>query len=436
MNVHDSEGISGVLMAEGYQPVADEADADVVLINTCAVRAKPERKVEAKIGALSARRRDATLDVLGICGCMAQEHGQALLDRYPQLDFVCGTGNLSAVPRLIRSALAGQRGSVLDMAGDVAVELPREHGSRYRAYVDIIYGCTNFCSYCIVPYVRGPERSRPVDEVLDEVRRLAEGGWIEVTLLGQNVNSYGRDLPEDAPRFSELLRRVDAIDRLRRVRFTTSHPRDCDAELLETMAELESVCEHLHLPVQAGDDEILARMNRGYTHDQYLALVESAREAMPGLSLTTDVIVGFPGETRRQFEETLRLFEEVRYDSAFSFIYVPRPGTAAAEMDDPVPHEEKVEWLKELATRQKDISRERNQPLVGETVEVLVDGPSEGDPTKLSGRTRTNKLVIFGPQGAAEEGDLVHVRTTQAKLWGFEGELAEGDRAGERRSDR
>ncbi len=427
MNVHDSEGLSGLLRAEGYPPAESEEEARIVLLNTCAVRARPERKVVAKLGALATRRRGGTLDVLGICGCMAQEHGAALLSEYPQLDFVCGTGNLSAVPGLVRSALEGDRRAVLDMAGDIDRDIPRAHGSRFRAYVDIIYGCTNFCTYCIVPRVRGPERSRPMAEVLDEVRRLADAGWVEVTLLGQNVNAYGKDLGPTAPRFPDLLEAVDAVEGLRRVRFTTSHPRDCDEALLRAMAGLESVCEHLHLPVQAGDDDILRRMNRGYTYKEYLDIALRAREIMPTLSLTTDVIVGFPGETRPMFEQTLRLFEEVRFDSAFSFIYVPRPGAAAAAMADPTPRSEKVAWLNELAGRQKEISRERNQEMVGQVVEVLVDGLSEGDPGNLAGRTRTNKLVVFPADGSVREGDLVPVRTTKAKLWGFEGVLSSGN---------
>jgi tRNA-2-methylthio-N6-dimethylallyladenosine synthase len=264
-------------------------------------------------------------------------------------------------------------------------------------------------------------------EVLDEVRRLADAGWVEVTLLGQNVNAYGKDLGPTAPRFPDLLEAVDAVEGLRRVRFTTSHPRDCDEALLRAMAGLESVCEHLHLPVQAGDDDILRRMNRGYTYKEYLDIALRAREIMPTLSLTTDVIVGFPGETRPMFEQTLRLFEEVRFDSAFSFIYVPRPGAAAAAMADPTPRSEKVAWLNELAGRQKEISRERNQEMVGQVVEVLVDGLSEGDLGNLAGRTRTNKLVVFPADGSVREGDLVPVRTTKAKLWGFEGVLSSGN---------
>ncbi len=424
MNMHDSEGITGLLAAEGYLPVPNEEQARIVVLNTCAVRAKPERKVAAKLGALSRRRRAGTLDVLGICGCMAQEHGESLLCQYPALDFVCGTGNLSSVPRLVRSALAGERGTALDMTADLGVDIPRGHASRFRAYVDIVYGCSNFCTYCIVPYVRGPERSRPMQDIVAEVQRLAEAGWVEVTLLGQNVNAYGKDLAPTAPRFADLLYAIDQIPGLRRVRFTTSHPRDCDASLLQAMASLPSVCEHLHLPVQSGDDGILRRMGRGYTHDDYVQLAAQARALMPRLSLTTDVIVGFPGETREMFDETLRLFEEVRFDSAFSFLYVPRPGTEAARMDDPLPQSQRIAWLRELANRQKEISRERNQQLVGEIVEVLVDGPSEGDPSKLAGRTSTNKLVVFPRSGSVAEGSFVQVRTTQAKLWGFEGVLA------------
>ncbi len=422
MNVHDSEALAGLLLDAGYAPAASEDEADIVLVNTCAVRARPEQKVASKLGALSARKLKGRPSVIGICGCMAQEHGERLLESYPRLDFVCGTGNLSAAPALVADALEGKRRCSLNFAGDVGEVLPRRRDSRFRAYVDIVYGCTNFCAYCIVPTVRGPERSRPIDDIVNEVRDLAERGYVEVTLLGQNVNAYGKDLPAGAPDFSSLLTLLNGIPGLRRLRFTTSHPRDFTEAMIETIAGLANVCEHLHLPVQAGSDEILRRMNRGYTRDRYLRLVDVARERMPDVSVTTDVIVGFPGETDAQFRETVSLFETVRFDSAFSFIYVPRPGTLAAAMDDPVPRAEKVARLRELADLQKRISRERNEELVGESLEVLVDGASDRDPARLAGRTRTNKLAIFPRPAGVDEGDFVTVRCTEPKLWGFEGE--------------
>ncbi len=423
MNVHDSEGLAGLLLAAGYAPAESEQAAEIVLLNTCAVRERPEQKVETKLGGLSARKRQGTLRVAGVCGCMAEEHGQALLDRYPHLDFVCGTGRLEDVVALVQEALEGSRGVRTGEVRDGSTITPRRHASRFRAYVDAIYGCTNFCAYCIVPHVRGPERSRPLASIVREVEDLAARGWVEVTLLGQNVNAYGKDLAPAAPDFADLLRAVDAIDGIRRVRFTTSHPADFGPNLLEAMAELPKVCEHLHLPVQAGDDRILTAMRRRYTRAQYLDLVRRARALIPDLSLTTDVIVGFPGETREMFENTLSLFREVRYDQAFSFIYVPRPGTTAATMQDPVPHAEKVARLEELAGLQKEISRERNEQLTGDAFEVLVDGPSDRDPTRLTGRTRANKLAIFPAAPGTGEGDFVRVRATRAKLWGFEGEL-------------
>jgi tRNA-2-methylthio-N6-dimethylallyladenosine synthase len=424
MNVHDSEGLGGLLRAAGYEPAETEASADIVILNTCAVRERPEQKVETKLGALSARKRAHSLRVAGVCGCVAEEHGERLLERHPQLDFVCGTGRLAEVVGLVEAALSGRRASHTGEQRDGEAILPREHGSRYRAFVDAIYGCTNFCAYCIVPHVRGPERSRPLASIVREVEALAAGGWLEVTLLGQNVNAYGNDLGDGSPRFAELLRAVHAVEGIRRIRFTTSHPADLGDDVLEAMAGLPKVCEHLHLPVQAGDDAILAAMRRRYTRDQYLGLVQRARALMPGLSLTTDVIVGFPGETPAQFDRTLDLFREVRFDQAFSFVFVPRPGTPAASMEDPVPRDEKVRRLEELAGLQKEISRARNEDLLGGSYEVLVDGASDRDPDRLAGRTRTNKLAIFPRHPGVGEGDLVMVRATRAKLWGFEGELA------------
>jgi tRNA-2-methylthio-N6-dimethylallyladenosine synthase len=423
MNVHDSEGLAGVLASEGWLPAEDENGADIILVNTCAVRSRPERKATAKLGALSRRKRDGSLRVLGISGCMAQEHGAELLDRFPELDFVMGTGSLTSAARLVGEALAGERRCELSQDGDVGKPVPRSHGSRYRAYVDAIYGCTNFCSYCIVPYVRGPERSRPLAEIVAEVADLASRGWVEVTLLGQNVNAYGKDLGAGGSTFAALLREVDAIDGIRRVRFTTSHPKDCGTDLLEAVAELPGVCEHLHLPAQAGDDRILAAMNRGYPREGYVGLARRARGLIPGVSITTDLIVGFPGEGRAEFRRTLDLLEEVRFDQAFMFVYTPRPGTAAAGIPDPAPRAQKVEWLQILAARQKEVAREINQELVGQRLEVLVDGPSPEDHANLAGRTRTNKLVVFPARPGVAEGDFVEVVATGAKLWGFEGML-------------
>jgi len=422
MNVHDSEGLAGLLAEAGYAPAKSEDMADIVIVNTCAVRERPERKAASKLGALAARKRAGTLAVAGICGCMAQEHGERLLEAHPGLDFVCGTGNLSAVPRLVAAALDGRRGCSLDFLGDSDAVLPRRHNSTFRAYVDIVYGCTNFCSYCIVPTVRGPERSRPSADVVAEVRELVLHGYVEVTLLGQNVNAYGKDLRDASTDFATLLAELDAVEGLRRLRFMTSHPRDFTPPMVDRVAELGSVCEHLHLPVQAGSDDVLRRMNRGYTRDEYLRLVDYARERIPEVSITTDVIGGVPGETDAQFCETMRLFETARFDSAFSFVYVPRPGTAAAAMDDPVPRSEKVARLRALADLQKRISRERNAALVGRTFEVLVDSESDHDPSRLAGRTRTNKLAIFPRLRGVAEGDFVTVRCLEPKLWGFEGE--------------
>lgn len=423
MNVHDSESIAGVLAQAGHLPAGEESEAEIVLLNTCAVRDRPERKVETKLLQLSARRREGTLLVAGVCGCMAEEHGEALLERFPMLDFVCGTGRVGEVAEAVARALEGERGARTGGARDTGEALPQARASRFRAWVDVIYGCTNYCAYCIVPYVRGPERSRPLEAIVGEVADLAARGWVEVTLLGQNVNAWGRDLAAGGPGFAELLRAVHEVEGIRRIRFTTSHPADFGEEILEAVAELPRVCNRLHLPFQAGDGEILARMGRRYTRAEYLRLVARARELMPEVSLSTDVIVGFPGETRQQFERTLALVEEVRFDQAFSFVYTPRPGTTAATMEDPTPRAEKVAWLEELARLQKEIARANNRAQLGREFEVLVDGPSDRDPERLAGRTEADKLMVFPRRPGVGEGDFVRVRTVSAKLWGFEGEL-------------
>lgn len=425
MNERDSETIAGVLSSLGYQPATRPEEASVLVINTCAVREKPEHKVFSKLGnlrKLKERRPDA---IIVVAGCVAQIAPEKIRRQAPYVDVIVGPRNLSHLEEILRQAM--QAPQVLTDDTEIVPEgLAVQRAQGVSAFVNISYGCDNYCSYCIVPYTRGREQSRSPRAVVAEVQRAVAEGYREVTLLGQNVNSYrglepGDSVPTD---FAGLLALVDAVPGLARLRFTTSHPKDLSPRLIEAIASLPTVCEHLHLPIQAGDDEVLRRMGRGYTYAQYRALVTAARQAIPGLAITTDVMVGFPGETEEQFRNTYRAFEEIRFDQAFLFKYSDRPGTKASHMADKVPEAVKQDRLERLVALQNRISREVNRAQVGEVVEVLVEGADPKSPTRLRGRTRNNKLVIFEPDTphpARLVGALVKVRTQGGFLWGFEG---------------
>ena len=346
-----------------------------------------------------------------------------LQEACPHVDFFFGTRNLSELPRLLEEGRRDDK-AVVDVTprDDECIEkITPVRQSAISAWVTISYGCNNYCSYCIVPYVRGPERSRKPEHVLEEVRRLASQGYKEVTFLGQNVNSYGKDLPGDWS-FPRLLREANEIEGIERIRFVTSHPKDVSSELIEAMATLNKVCEHLHLPLQSGSDRILASMNRGYTMARYLEIVDELRLRVPGIALTTDIIVGFPGESEEDFAMTMDAVQRVRFDGIFTFIYSPRPGTKAASFPGQVPKEVKKDRLQTLVATQNRITLELNQALVGKDVEVLVEGPSDKDPSVLAGRTRTNKVVTF-PGDRALFGSLAMVRIKKARLWSLKGEL-------------
>ncbi|WP_406678512.1 tRNA (N6-isopentenyl adenosine(37)-C2)-methylthiotransferase MiaB [Moorella sp. ACPs] len=425
MNQRDSEMMADLLQAAGYEPVADEADADVIILDTCCVREKAENKVYGKLGQIE-RLKSANPDlVIAVAGCMVQQPGVAekIRQQAPYVDLLLGTHNLTDLPRLIEEVreLHQPRIAVGD-EGPVVEELPRRRARGAQAFVTITYGCNNFCTYCIVPYVRGRERSRRPEDILKEISDLVDQGVIEVTLLGQNVNSYGRDLEEEIT-FADLLTMVNAIEGLKRIRYVTSHPRDFTPHLVETISRLDKVCEHVHLPVQAGSNRILELMHRGYTREHYLELVASLRRHIPGISLTTDLIVGFPGETEEDFRDTLDLVARVQFDNAFTFMYSPRKGTVAATLPGQLPREVKKERLKRLMELQNQISLKKNEALVGQEVEVLVEGPSKTDASQLSGRTRTNKLVIF-PGDRNLTGKLVNVRLTRAQTWLLKGEIS------------
>lgn len=424
MNEHDAEVLAGMLTDLGYIETIEENEADLVILVTCAVREHAEQRVYGKIGELyRLKQRNPNL-ILAVGGCMPQqpEVAKKLKQRFSYLDIIFGTHNLTEFPELLQAAKASQETvlQVWEQAGDVEENLPRLRHDGLKAWVTIMYGCNNFCTYCIVPYVRGRERSRKPESIVGEVRQLVAAGYQEVTLLGQNVNSYGKDLEQPVD-FADLLRQVNQTG-IQRIRFTTSHPKDISPRVIEAMAECEHVMEHLHLPVQSGSTRILHTMNRGYTREHYLQLVKQIRTTMPQIALTTDLIVGFPGETEPEFQATIDLVEEVRYDAAFTFAYSPREGTPAAKMLEQVAQVVSKERLLCLINTQNRIGLEKNQALIGSLQEVLVEGPSKNDPARLTGRTRGNKLVHF-PGNPGLRGQLVQVRIESAQTWNLIGAI-------------
>ncbi len=425
MNEHDSEVLAGILEDMGYEPAGDAAKASVILVNTCCVRESAEQRILGELGRLKKHKYANPRLMIGVCGCMVMQDGalDRLRQRTPHVDFVLGTDQLHRLPELLEEARRCDEILVQRECGEgvLPTDLPRRRTAGVRAWVPIIYGCSNFCTYCIVPYVRGREISRPARDIAREVQELVGDGVREITLLGQNVNSYGRDLEEDF-NFGDLLELLNDVDGLEWIRYTTSHPRDFSADLVDRIADLDRVCEHYHLPVQSGSDRILERMNRGYTREQYLELTARIREVTPGASITTDVIVGFPGETAEDFDDTCDLFRRVRFDGAFSFLYSPRSGTRAAEYCDQVSLEVKKERLNRLNELQYAISLERNRALEGREITVLVDGPGTRDPAVLRCRSRTNKLVLAeGPRSLRD--CFVQVRITRGETFQLRAEI-------------
>lgn len=425
MNEHDTEVMMGILEQMGFEATEDKQEADMILLNTCAIRENAEDKVFGELGHLKPLKLQKPSLILGVCGCMSQEESvvNRIMQKHPFVDLIFGTHNIHRLPVLLKEAYYSKEMvvEVWSKEGDIIENLPKKREGM-KAWVNIMYGCDKFCTYCIVPYTRGKERSRRPQDVIAEIRELARQGFKEITLLGQNVNAYGKDFTDMTYTFGDLLDDVRKID-IPRVRFTTSHPRDFDDRLIEVLAKRGNLVEHIHLPVQSGSTEVLKRMSRKYSREQYLQLVRKIRAAIPDVVLSTDIIVGFPGETEEQFRETLSLVSEVRYDSAFTFIYSPRDGTPAAAMEDNVPEDVKKDRLARLNDLMAQISREKNEQLRGRTVEVLVEGESKTNPEMLSGRTRTNKLVHF--RGTPDlQGQFVHVTITEPQTWALKGELA------------
>ena len=424
MNISDAERMEGQLATLGYERTEDMACADLILLNTCCVRETAEDKVYGKIGEIKHIKRANPALIFGITGCMAQKEGEALIRRAPHIDFVLGTNKVHELKATVRRLESARCAPVVDvLLGDAPLpeNVPIERTGRLSAWVPIMYGCNNFCTYCIVPYVRGREHSRRPEDVVREVEEAAAQGFKEITLLGQNVNSYGKD--HKLASFAELLLMVDAVKGVERVRYMTSHPKDLSDAVIDAVRQGRHICPHFHLPVQHGSDRILRAMNRVYRKDAYRSLVERIRAAVPDASLTTDLIVGFPGETEEDFGELLDFLREIRYDAAYTFLYSKRSGTPAATMEAQVEDSVKKERLHRLMEVQNEISLEKNAALKGTVQEVLAEGPSRTDEDVWTGRTGTNKIVLWRKKGQETEGDIVRVRITQPQTWVLKGEL-------------
>jgi tRNA-2-methylthio-N6-dimethylallyladenosine synthase len=411
MNEHDSERMKGMLESLGYREAAGRADADLILFNTCSIREKADDRFIAHLGEAKRLKSQDPNRVVGVGGCWAQSVKEEVFARFPFVDVAFGPGQVHKLAEFLTSDSLSAQG-FFEFEGFTG-HLPAKRASEFKAWLQISVGCNCVCSYCIVPSTRGREVSRPSDELVAEVERVAEDGVRELTLLGQNVNSYGRDLPrEERVTFAQLLARLDAVQGIERIRYTSPHPKDMREDVIRAHAELESVCEHIHLPLQSGSSAVLKRMRRTYTRERYLDRVAMIREHLPDCSLTTDIIVGFPGETEADFEQTLEVAELVGYDGAFTFAYSPRRGTEAATLPDQIPHEVKVARLERLVEVIQRRATERAGRFVGRALEVLVEGPSRTDPTRLRGRSRHNKVVNFS--GVAEPGELVEVEISGA----------------------
>ncbi|MEQ8199871.1 MAG: tRNA (N6-isopentenyl adenosine(37)-C2)-methylthiotransferase MiaB [Syntrophomonadaceae bacterium] len=427
MNVRDSEIIAGLMERQGHIEQSRADQADIIIFNTCSVRHSAENKVYGKLGEYIRLKRHNPELIVAFGGCMAQLPEVVEKVKRLGVDVVFGTHNLHELPHLI-DEYRQHRHKIVRVwpgHGGVIEDLPSHRKEGIGAFVNIMYGCNNFCSYCIVPYTRGRERSRHPQDIIREVEQLAGQGFKEVTFLGQNVNSYGQGLP-DRCNFADLLRLADQIKGIARIRFTTSHPKDMSEELIEAIAGGDKICEHIHVPLQAGSDHVLKLMNRGYTHQHYLQLVRKMRERIPGVAITSDLIVGFPGETEEDFRATLDMVKQVRFDAAFTFLYSIRSGTRAATMPGQVDPATKKDRLLRLNELQYRIALELNRSLEGSVEEVLVEGPSKTNPSKLTGRTRSNRIVIFkGPERLT--GRLVNVRITTGKTFSLFGQLEEAN---------
>lgn len=425
MNEEDSEKLSGMLENMGYVKTDIRNQSDIIIFNTCCVRENAELKVYGNLGELKALKKSNPNLIIAVSGCMMQQKGipELIKKKYPHVDIIFGTHNIHRLPELLNNALQAKSTiiEIWDAEGDIIEGLPIQREGDIKAFVTIMYGCNNFCTYCIVPYTRGRERSRNPESIIKEIEELSSKGYKEITLLGQNVNSYGKDLNNIT--FAGLLRMVNEVEGIERIRFMTSHPKDLTDDVILAIKECKKVCEQIHLPVQSGSTQILKKMNRKYTKEDYLNLVERIKSQVNGAVLTTDIIVGFPGETEDDFNETLDLVSKVEYDSAFTFIYSVRKGTPAERYETQVPEAVKHERFNRLVKLLNSISERKNSEYRNKLVEVLVEGYSKNDETKLTGRTRTGKLVNFTGGDISLKGKLVNVRITEPQTWTLQGEL-------------
>lgn len=425
MNEHDSEILAGMLEAKGYRSTEATGNADLVLLNTCCIRETAENKVFSYLGRLRSQKLANPDLIIGVCGCMPQQEGMAARLRrlFPYLDMIFGTHNIQQLPVYIDRVLAEKKPviEILTEPDEITEGLPAARKDGLRAWVTIMHGCDNYCTYCIVPYVRGRERSREPDEIIREMATLGREGFKEVVLLGQNVNSYGKDLKNPLD-FAGLLEKLDVVSGIERIRYMTSHPRDFNEQLVRTIARLDKVCENFHLPVQSGSSRILEKMHRGYTREHYLRIVDIIKNHIPKASITTDIMVGFPGEENEDFQATMDLVRQVRFDSSYTFVYNARPGTPAASMTQQVPEEIKRQRIQDLIKLQNTISMEKNKEEEGSLQEVLVEGASNIGPGLVYGKSKGNKTIVF-PGSETLTGNIVHVTITRAHLAYLEGSL-------------
>ena len=427
MNEEDSEKLSGMLKRIGYTRTENKEEAGIILFNTCCVRENAENKVFGNLGALKKLKKKNPDLIIGICGCMMQQEGMAdrILKEFPYVNIIFGTHNAYKFPEYLnRVRTEGvQIKEIFNKETEIVEGLPIDRESSVKAFVTIMYGCNNFCTYCIVPYVRGRERSRKPEDILKEIRELVAQGYKEITLLGQNVDSYGKTLEEDIT-FAQLLRMVNEVEGLERIRFMTSHPKDISDEVIYAMRDCDKVCEFLHLPVQCGSTSLLKKMNRHYSKEDYLRIIEKAKAEIPGIAFSTDLMIGFQGETEEDLLDTIDVVEKVKYDNAFTFIYSKREGTPAAKMEDQIPEDVKHERFNRVLAKVNEILAGLNAQYVGKTVEVLIEGKSKTDESKFTGRTRQNKLVNFTVKNPEADllGKLMNVKITEATTFSLVGE--------------
>ena len=424
MNVHDSEKMSGILKGEGYVEADNPLDADFVIFNTCSIRQKAEQKFYSELGRIKELKKRKPGLTIAVAGCIAQQEGKKILKRVPYVDYVIGPQNIHIVRDIIKSH--SNRIAIDDNPLIADIELPVERKDEVKAWINIMYGCNNFCSYCIVPYTRGRERSRSSGSILYEIAGLAERGYVEVTLLGQNVNSYSSDI-----NFPQLLKAVDKIKGIRRVRFVTSHPKDLSDDLIVAIRDCEKVCEHIHLPLQSGSTKVLSLMNRRYEYIDYVSKVDKLRKEIPGIAITSDIIAGFPDESVEDHGLTIKALHDIEFDGIFGFHYSVRTGTKAATMRGQLEYPLKLSRLNEILEVQNGITESKNHALLNTVQEILLETPNEKDPQKMSGRTRTNKTVsvsLNGKNGTLKPGDLINVRIVKVHRHALEGIVEEGQK--------